>query len=229
MNRRVWTAFSWFWAADRGLSLFLALLITFTFVLPLLVSVKPLRITGLVFSLLLIAGVAAVSERRWVLVTVSAAVAAALLVRWADWLLPAADLAQWHAASLLVTFGLFSVVVLAQVFRSGPVTIHRIQGAIAVYLLLGLAWASAYQLVALRHPEAFAGAIGGEEGSEGLPQRFIYYSFVTLTTLGYGDITPVHPVARSLAVLEALVGQLYPAILLARLVSLQVQLRRDVK
>ena len=227
MNRRVQTALSWFWAADRGLSAFLALLILFTFVLPLLV--KPMLMTGLVFSLLLIAGVATVSEQRWVLLAVSAAVAAALIVRWADWLLPAADLAQWHAASLLVTFGLFSVVVLAQVFRSGPVTIHRIQGAIAVYLLLGLAWASAYQLVALRHPDAFTGAIGGEGGSEGMPQHWIYYSFVTLTTLGYGDITPVHPVARSLAVLEALVGQLYPAILLARLVSLQVHLRRDVK
>ena len=52
-----------------------------------------------------------------------------------------------------------------------------------------------------------------------------YFSFVTLTTLGYGDTVPVHPVARSLAIAEALVGQLYPAILIGRLVSLQISAR----
>ena len=56
-------------------------------------------------------------------------------------------------------------------------------------------------------------------------QTFAYFSFVTLTTVGYGDITPVHPVARVLAVGEALVGQLYPAILIGRLVSLQITSR----
>ena len=56
-------------------------------------------------------------------------------------------------------------------------------------------------------------------------QSFAYFSFVTLTTVGYGDITPVHPVARMLAVGEALVGQLYPAILIGRLVSLQISSR----
>jgi voltage-gated potassium channel Kch len=96
------------------------------------------------------------------------------------------------------------------------VNVHRIQGAVAAYLLLGLSWALAYELVALRVGQAFSGAgLGAAERTS-----FIYFSFVTLTTVGYGDITPVHPVARSLAVAEALTGQLYPAILLARLVSL---------
>ena len=63
---------------------------------------------------------------------------------------------------------------------------------------------------------AFSGSgFGGAERPD-----FVYFSFVTLTTVGYGDVTPVHPLARSLAVAEALTGQLYPAILLARLVSL---------
>ena len=109
-----------------------------------------------------------------------------------------------------------ALVVLAQTFRAGPVNFHRIQGAVAAYLLLGLAWALAYELVSLLAAGAFSFA-----GSGG-PERpdFVYFSFVTLTTVGYGDVTPVHPVARSLAVAEALTGQLYPAILLARLVSL---------
>lgn len=227
MNGKIWRRLLRFWKTDRALSVFLALLIIFVFVLPPLVPVGALGkfIVDLLFSLLLIAGAATVAERRWVRFTVSAVVAAALVVRWADWLLPAVELAEWHALSRLASFGLFTLVVLAQVFRQGPVTVHRIQGATAVYLLLGLAWASAYELVALRHSNAFAGATGGDEDSL---QRWMYFSFMTLTTTGYGDITPIHPAARSLAVLEALVGQLYPTILLARLVSLEVQSRREI-
>jgi hypothetical protein len=226
MTRKLWRAMLRFWATDRGLSVFLALLIVFVFVLPPMVPAGSLGkfIADLFFSLLLIAGAATVSERPWIRFTVVAVVAAALVVRWTDWVQPAAELAEWHALSRLASFGLFTLVVLAQVFRQGPVTVHRIQGATAVYLLLGLAWASAYELVALRHSDAFAGAAGGREDTS---QPWLYFSFVTLTTMGYGDITPVHPAARSLAVLEALVGQLYPAILLARLVSLEVQSRRE--
>ena len=76
--------------------------------------------------------------------------------------------------------------------------------------------------MALWHPGAFAIAFAGRSSNQ-----WTYYSFVTLTTMGYGDIMPVHPLARALAVLEALTGQLYLAILLARLVSLEIQSRRD--
>lgn len=227
MRKKIWRALLRFWATDHGLSLFLALLIVVVFVLAPLAPMGPLGrfVTDLIFSLLLIAGVASLSASRGLLVTASAVVGAALLVRWLGWLLPGIDLSEGNAWSRLLTFSLFTLVVLVQVFRKGPVTLHRIQGATAVYLLLGLAWASAYELVAIRHPDAFSGAIGSGENPM---QHWLYFSFVTLTTMGYGDITPVHPVARSLAVLEALVGQLYPAILLARLVSLEVQSKREI-
>lgn len=223
--KHLWTTFAQFWEGDRGLSVFLALLVIIVFVVPPLAPVKPLGrfIVDLVFSLLLIAGASAVSERRWPFALVSAAIVAALLVRWGSWLIHATDLTEARAWSTMVSFGLFALVVLAQVFRRGPVTVHRIQGAVAAYLLLGLAWSEAYKLVALRNPGAFTGAVGGEDGSL---QNWLYYSFVTLTTLGYGDIAPAHPAARSLAVLEALTGQLYPAILLARMVSLEAQSHR---
>jgi len=87
-----------------------------------------------------------------------------------------------------------------------------------VLLLLGLIWASAYELLHLIHPDAFSGAVGNAPGA----LTWIYYSFVTLTTMGYGDITPVHPIARSLAISEALAGQLYIAVTLARLMALHV-------
>jgi hypothetical protein len=85
-------------------------------------------------------------------------------------------------------------------------------------LLLGLVWANAYALLHLIHPDAFSGAVGKAPGA----LTWIYYSFVTLTTMGYGDITPVHPIARSLAISEALSGQLYIAVTLARLMALHV-------
>jgi hypothetical protein len=118
----------------------------------------------------------------------------------------------------LLSLLLFLAVVLGQTFRAGPVTFHRIQGAVASYLLLGVIWAHAYALVAQLRPGAFSGPISAADG----PRAFLYFSFVTLATVGYGDVLPVHPVARSLAMLEAVTGTLYLATVIARLVSLTV-------
>jgi len=85
----------------------------------------------------------------------------------------------------------------------------------------------AYYLIALWIPKAFsvqgALAVGDKES---LQSQLFYFSFVTLTSLGYGDIVAVHPMARMLVILEVVTGQLFPAILIARLVSLQVQSKR---
>ena len=210
---RAWRALRRFWESDPGLSVFLGLLVLVLFVLPPLVDPEGGG-RGLVLdvglSLLLLAGVAALSTHSAVRALLFVLVVGALVVRWGPFSAPATALAA------LVTVMAMAFVVLAQAFRAGPVNVHRIQGAVAAYLLLGLAWALAYESVALLATEAYSGpgVAAPERG------RFIYFSFVTLTTVGYGDVTPVHPVARSLAVAEALTGQLYPAILLARLVSL---------
>ena len=212
-----------FWAADHGLSLFLALLVAVVFVLPVFGRPGPLdSLAGdIAFSALLVAGALTLSERRWLRWAVPPFAAIALLIRWAGVATGSADLVAWRELSTLVTLMLFTAVVIGQVYRSGPVTYHRILGAVAVYLLLGLTWANAYAFLHHLHPDAFAGSLGEALNS----QTWIYYSFVTLTTVGYGDITAVHPVARSLAIGEALTGQLYLAITLARLVSLHVSTR----
>ena len=115
------------------------------------------------------------------------------------------------------------IVVVLQVFGEGPVTGHRIRGAIVVYLLLGALWALLYQLMVVTIPHAFRLPEGiAIDDTNALQRLLIYFSFITLTTTGYGDITPLHPVARLLTMFEALVGQLYPAITLARLVSLAI-------
>jgi hypothetical protein len=104
------------------------------------------------------------------------------------------------------------------VFEPGRITYHRIVGAILLYLTIGLLFVALYTLVGANSPKAFNGLTVGMRVS--LPSDLVYFSFVTLTTVGYGDIVPVDPIARSLSNVEAIVGQLYPATLLARLVSL---------
>jgi hypothetical protein len=213
MTRGTWKALRRFWESDPGLSTFLGLLILFLFVLP--PFVEPERsgrslVVDLGFTVLLFAGVAALSTRPAARAALFAVVAVSTVVRWGAFSAGATVVAG------LVSVAAMALIVLAQTFRAGPVNVHRIQGAVAAYLLLGLGWALAYELVALLDAGAFSGA--GLAGSPKYP--FVYFSFVTLTTLGYGDVTPVHPVARSLAIAEGLTGQLYPAILLARLVSL---------
>jgi len=110
------------------------------------------------------------------------------------------------------------------VFGPGAVTYHRIMGAILLYLTIGATFVALYTFVGLIDPNAFTGI--PMDDSPALPSNFIYFSFVTLTSTGYGEIVPVDPFARSLSNIEGIIGQLYPATLLARLVSLEIERRR---
>jgi ion channel len=115
---------------------------------------------------------------------------------------------------LAVTLGW---VVARQVFAAGRVTYHRIIGAILLYFLISLIFVALFALVGQMIPKAFSGI--AIDDNTALASNLIYFSFVTLTSTGYGDLVPVHPIARSLCNLESIIGQLYPAILLARLVT----------
>jgi hypothetical protein len=126
------------------------------------------------------------------------------------------DSAAWLIAGLALI-----VVVARAVFGPGPVTYHRVVGAVLLYLNIGLVFVALYGFVALSVPEAFTN-LTGHQGEFAIAGNLIYFSFVTLTTTGYGDIAPLHPYARSLANIEAIIGQIYPATLLARLVTLEL-------
>ncbi len=211
-----------FWTPDRNLSVFLGTLVVAVFIL------SPLGITLLTsigFSLLLISGVMAVADSRAMIVFMVGSGAAALVAHWVQHLVQSPGLALLDALSSMWFFGLLAGLILIETFKKGPITVHRIQGAISVYLLLGLIWAFAYDMVALHFPGSFQSEeLKVHHGI--LTPIFIYFSFTTLTTAGYGDITPVHPIARSLAMLEALTGQLFPAILLGRLVAMELQYKQ---
>ena len=139
---------------------------------------------------------------------------------------PASDLARLSPIGNIIGGLVVGFVVGRAVLAPGGVTIHRVVGAIVLYLNLGLVFASAYRLIWSLHPGSMTG-IDPQADSLHAAGDVLYFSFVTLTTTGYGDIFPVHPLARSLANLESITGQLYPATLLARLITLEIQGRHS--
>ena len=129
------------------------------------------------------------------------------------------------AAAWLIIAVTLGIVVARAVFGGGRITYHRIVGAILLYLLIAVAFATLFAFVGLSTPDAFKGIAFEDDAA--LASSLFYLSFVTLTSTGYGDIVPVHSVARSLCNIESIIGQLYPATILARLVTLE--LRADSK
>jgi|SRR5208283_2745193 len=208
------------WQSQANLSFFLGLLVTIGFVLPSLGFGKnDEQLYGdWAYSLMLTSGVAIAWGRRWLFLLSFAVASATLAVRWMAFFTPTRTLQVWAGAWSLGAILMIALILLAQVFREGPVTSYRVQGAIAVYLLFGAGWAHAYHVTAILHP----GSFNAPAGDMSSPLDWTYFSFVTLTTLGYGDVTPVRPIARVLATGEALTGQLYLAVLIARLVAMEV-------
>ena len=119
---------------------------------------------------------------------------------------------------IAVTLG---IVVAQAVFGGGRITYHRIVGATLLYLLIAVTFATLFAVVGLSVPDTFKGVAFDDNAA--LASSLFYLSFVTLTSTGYGDIIPVHPIARSLCNVESIIGQLYPATILARLVTLELR------
>src|ERR1700674_1093816 len=214
-----------FWSSDRSLTVLLFLLVANIFILPLAQFATWGRLAGrAILSLIIISGlIATVLDRRIIVLAVALTVVS-LVVGWEDAERPNLYLHLFNNLYSWVFIVFLIFLILRQVFRAGPITPRRVQGSIAVYMLLGLLWAVSYEIVELLHPGSFRIAV--QRGGATLPQLG-YFSFTTLATLGIGDILPLSPLARSLVVLEALVGQLFPVILIARLVTLEIQYQRN--
>ncbi|MGA8144668.1 MAG: ion channel [Candidatus Acidiferrales bacterium] len=214
------------WTSDKGMTFFLVILTVVIFV------VFPLAGMGLFerflvdigFSAMLISGALANRHNRALTGVVIVLTLGVLLVHWLSLYVSGTPHPLLDASFVLGLFGCFVVIMLTEVFRPGAVTLHRVQGAVAGYLSIGITWGYAYYLASLLSPGAvrFAAAPTAYD----VPvARYVYFSFMTLTTVGYGDAIPVHPIARTLAVSEALIGQLYPAVLIAGVLGLALQAR----
>jgi hypothetical protein len=183
-------------------------------------SVFARLVRDVLLSMILISGVATVSDHHRLFLVIALVAGVAIMVRWTGWFYPPGRTPGLRDETALFSLAILCLVIGVKVFSAGVVTFDRILGAIALYVLIGVVWAEAFQLISIHVPGAYSGMADDHDSLD--RSSWIYFSFVTLTTLGYGDITPVAHVARSLAILEALIGQLYPAIVLARLVSLHV-------
>ena len=216
------------WREDRYLSFFLAFLVLMTVFVPMVGESRPGRIAiDLTFALVLFSGAIATVHKR---VLTYLIIALTILEFTAD-LAAEFDASfssrGWDSALKVFCMAILVVMTLKQTFLlPGPVSVHRVMGGVAAYLLIGVTWAFGYKLLLEIVPDAIhfltplaAGVATGEPG------RLIYFSFETLTTVSYGDAYPVHRIARSLATAEALIGQLYPAILIATLVGMALQSR----
>ena len=214
---------------ELSLTALLACLLLFTFVVTPLVGLGVIGqlAAGVIWALLGVVSVLVVSGRRATVAVILAATAVSLATAIID--RPTALSAILARGSAAVALAALGGVIGRAAFGPGRVTWHRVQGAVALYLILGLLFAHLYGLLNVLVPEAFANVPPGLRAHAVFYRgRLLYFSLVTLTSVGYGDIVPLHPVAYSLATLEALIGQLFPAILLARLVSLELEGRRSL-
>ena len=182
----------------------------------------------LVLSVILVLGIYAGRRMRRDLLVGGALAIPVLVGRW----LPqySADIRVFIAVDILTAVFLLyiTIMILSQVLNAHRVTLDTIAGAACAYFLIGLGWAFVYRATfgINLHSFLFASDSFGHifEGTRSEPQlmNFVYYSFATLTTTGFGDITPASGASRALSVLEAIAGQFFIAVLIARLVSLEI-------
>ncbi len=181
-------------------------------------------ILQVLFTLLLLSGLYAVGDGKRALVVAAVFAGPALVLAWAGRFTANTALGGMGAL-LLAGFLVFTATqILGYIVRARRVTSELIFGAVSVYLMMGVVGALLFAVLDLWSPGSLRMPGGAGSAVDDATQfsAVAYYSFVTLTTLGYGDITPVSRMARSLSTMEAVTGQLYLAVLVARVVGLHI-------
>ena len=166
-----------------------------------------------------ISAIYAVSQKRHYFLIGTLLVLPGLLDTWTKHLIMSPALSLIGTCSGILFFAFMLITIVSFVFKQNTVTLNVINASIVVYLLMAMMWAMLFILVDKVQPGSFSMI---ENPVEGRTSYLFYYSFVTITTLGYGDITPTTEIARSLALLEAVIGQIYLVVLVARLVGIHI-------
>jgi len=200
---------------------FLLILILLKFVLcPFLEGFIGINILmDIFFSLILISGIYAISEKKLVLIIGLLIALPTLVTQWSFYFLKIPSLELVHTAFGAAFFVYVLIIIISYLFKEKDVTVEVITSAVSAYFLIGLMWASVFSLLEILQPGSFL--LTSQNQVRDVDQLF-YYSFVTLTTIGYGDITALTPPAGSLSALEAMMGQIYLAVLVARLVGMYI-------
>jgi voltage-gated potassium channel len=183
-------------------------------------SVTAPYLEPLVLTLVLVAGLLAVGGRRHVLWAGTVLLLPAIVSRWLHHLYPEFVSPAFFLASGLVFVAFVGAHILRFILRAPRVDREVICAGISVYLIIGLLWSLAYRMLGMMVPDAFVFAGVPLAEQEMTSFNAFYFSFSTLSSVGYGDITPASKLARMLAVMEAVTGILYVAVLISRLVSL---------
>lgn len=182
---------------------------------------------NLFLSVIMVSGIFAVSHKKYLKIIASLLALPMLVAIWASYVMvESPGLFLLGEVCGILFFALVSVVILSFIFRTKEVTQELIYGAVVVYLFLGLMWGFIYLLMESLQPGSFSLA---SSRSDDLRDAFFYYSFVTLSTLGYGDISPMSNVARNYSLLEAVIGQIYLTVLVARLVGMHISQSMEKK
>ncbi|MCU0788953.1 MAG: potassium channel family protein [Verrucomicrobia bacterium] len=176
-------------------------------------------IEATLLTLVMVSSVLAVGGRRRSLIIALVLVVPALAGKWINHLDPGLLPAYFFPASTVLFFGFIVAQLLQFIIRASHVDTNVLCAGVAGFLMLGLLWVPVYVLVAETVPGSFVVSDASDVSHTLDGFDAFYLSFVTLCTVGYGDVRPVTHIARMVAVLEAIAGLFYMALLIARLVS----------
>lgn len=177
-------------------------------------------IDGGILTAVLISGVVAVGRSRRILLVAVLLAAPVVVARWAHELFQQQVSPGFYLVPALVFITFLIGHLLYFILRASHVNSEVLCAGLSAYLLIGLAWMFAYMLLAENNPHAFGFTVASDASHQMSAFDAYYFSFITMTTVGYGDIVPLSDVARMLATVEAVTGTLFMAVMIARLVSL---------
>jgi hypothetical protein len=206
----------------------LAWLLLYQLATPFLFSIPFARIlVSLLYSAILFSAVYTINQHSKMFLWTMLALTLTLLLFWADVFELIPFSLQASSAILCLYLGLIVYTLALLIFTARHITPSLISGALCLYLIFGMFWGMLYVVIEVWHPGSFTGAFTDALLSEQgfhlqLYRTFQYFSFVTLTTLGYGDILPANSVAAAFCQTEAIIGQFFMAVMVARLVAIQV-------
>ena len=204
---------------DEKFTFLLAFLLVYSLAAPFFEQIVALDLfMDISLSAVMLSAVFAVSQKKSSLIITLLLVLPGLLIIWVRFFIVTPEILFATSVSQALFNAYMIFIIIYYIFEIQLVTRDIIAAALIAYLFIGLFMANLYLLVELIYPGSFS--ISHETILKD-PGVFKYFSFVTLTTLGYGDISPISSQARSLSVLEAFVGQIYLAVLIARLVGMK--------